>query len=239
MSRLFLVRHGQASFLEHNYDKLSAKGEEQSRILGTYWAGLKVGFDRVYSGPRVRQRETARIVGETYKAAGLLWPEPAVLEAFDEFQAEAVMERCLPELVETDADIRRMHQAFQNSRTRPEQFKTFQQVFEVVIGRWAEGKLPLEGIEPWAEFSSRVQRGLAQLWANGSRGQQIAIFSSGGPVGVAMQRALDLSTQATLKAAWMVRNCAFSEFFFSAGRFTLSSYNTTPHFTDPEFLTHR
>src|SRR6478609_3508018 len=61
----------------------------------------------------------------------------------------------------------------------------------------------------------------------------------GGPVGVAMQRALDLSTEATLKAAWMVRNCSYSEFLFSAGRFTLSSYNATPHFTDPEFLTHR
>jgi broad specificity phosphatase PhoE len=239
MSRLFLVRHGQASFLERNYDKLSAKGKEQSRILGTYWAGLNVGFDRVYSGPRVRQRETARIVGEAYKAAGLPWPEPAVLEAFDEFQAETVMERCLPQLVETDADIRRMHQAFQNSRTRPEQFKTFQRIFEVVIGRWADGKLPLEGIEPWADFSARVQRGLAQLSSNGSRGQQIVIFSSGGPVGVAMQRALDLSTEATLKAAWMVRNCAYSEFLFSAGRFTLSSYNATPHFTMPEFLTHR
>jgi len=70
MSRLFLVRHGQASFLERNYDKLSAKGEEQARILGKYWAGLNLGFDRVYSGPRVRQRETARIAGEAYKAAG-------------------------------------------------------------------------------------------------------------------------------------------------------------------------
>jgi broad specificity phosphatase PhoE len=239
MSSLFLVRHGQASFLERNYDKLSAKGEEQSRILGKYWAGLKICFDRVYCGPRVRQRETARIGGEAYRAAGLPWPEPTVLEAFDEFQAEAVMECCLPKLVETDSGIRGMHQAFQNAQTRPEQFKTFQQIFEVVIGRWADGKLPLEGIEPWVDFSERVQRGLAKFSENGSRGQRIAIFSSGGPVGVAMQRALDLSTEATLKAAWMVRNCSYSEFLFSAGRFTLSSYNATPHFTDPEFLTHR
>lgn len=239
MSRLFLVRHGQASFLERNYDKLSAKGEEQARILGKYWAELHFGFDRVYSGPRVRQRETARIAGDVYKAAGLPWPEPAVLQEFDEFQAELVMERSLPELVETDSGIRTMHDAFKNARTRPEQFKTFQDIFEVIIGRWAAGKLPLEGIEPWADFNSRVQRGLAALSANGSGGQNIAIFSSGGPVGAAMQRALDLSTEATLKAAWMVRNCSFSEFLFSPGRFTLSTYNATPHFTDPEFLTHR
>ncbi len=239
MSSLFLVRHGQASFLERNYDKLSPKGEQQSRMLGEYWAGLKFSFDRVYSGPKVRQRETARLVGEAYRGAGLPWPEPIVLPEFDEFQAEAVLERSLPELIESDSDIRRMHQAFKDSLTRPEQFKTFQQIFEVVIGRWADGKLPLEGIEPWGDFSARVQRGLAQFPENGSHGQRIAIFSSGGPVGVAMQRALNLSIEATLKAAWMVRNCSYSEFLFSPGRFTLSSYNATPHFTDPEFLTHR
>ena len=239
MSRLFLVRHGQASFLERNYDKLSALGEEQSRILGKHWAGLDVRFDQVYSGPRVRQRETARIVGSAYQAAGLAWPEAAVLETFDEFQAELVIERSLPELIAIDAGIREMHEAFKKASTRPEQFRTFQRVFEVVIGRWADGKLPLEGIEPWPDFVSRVQSGLGQLAANGSRGRQVVIFSSGGPVGVAMQRALDLSTEATLKAAWMVRNCSYSEFLFSGGRFTLSSYNATPHFTSPELLTHR
>src|SRR4029077_7487312 len=239
MSRLFLVRHGQASFLEHNYDKLSPKGEAQSRMLGEYWAGLKLHFDRIYSGPRVRQRETARIVGEVYRDAGLAWPEPAVLETFDEFQAEMVIERSLPELIETDSDIRGMHQAFKHSQTRPEQFKTFQRIFEVVIGRWAEGGIPLDGIEPWSHFCARVESGLAEIASNGRRGQQVAIFSSGGPVGVAMQRALGLSTEATLKTAWMVRNCAFNEFVFSEGRFTLSSYNVTPHFIDPEFITYR
>lgn len=239
MSTLFFVRHGQASFLERNYDKLSVRGETQARMLGEYWAGLNLQFDCVYSGPRVRQRETARIAGDAYKAAGLPWPGPVVLDAFDEFQAEIVMERCLPPLIESDADIRTMHDAFKNSRTRPEQFKTFQQIFEIIIGRWADGLLPLEGVEPWADFSARVQGALAKLSANGNRGQRIAIFSSGGPVGVAMQRALDLSTRSTLKTAWMVRNCSFSEFLFSAGKFTLSSYNATPHFTDPEFLTHR
>lgn len=239
MSRLFLVRHGQASFLERNYDKLSARGEEQSRMLGEYWAELGLRFDRVYSGPRQRQRETARIAGEASKNAGIAWPAPSVLNSFDEFQAEIVMERSLPELIATDAGINQMHQEFKDAQTRPEQFKTFQRIFEVVIGRWADGKLPLDGIEPWPEFCSRVQNGLAQLTADGNGGEQIAIFSSGGPVGVAMQRALDLSTEATLKAAWMVRNCSFSEFVFSSERFTLSSYNATPHFSDPEFITYR
>jgi len=239
MSNLFLVRHGQASFLEPDYDRLSPKGETQSRLLGEYWANHKVVFDHAYSGPRIRQRETARIAGEAYKKAGLPWPEPEILDQFDEFSAEAVLERSLPQLLESDGHIRKLHEAFQNASGRDERFKTFQRVFEVVIGKWAGGELPLPGIEPWPEFCARVQHGLAQLFRNGSRGQRIVIFSSGGPVGVAMQKALGLSTEATLRSAWMVLNCAYSEFFFSGDRFTLSSYNSYPHLTDPGFVTYR
>jgi broad specificity phosphatase PhoE len=239
MSHLVLVRHGQASFLEKNYDQLSPKGEQQSRFLGQYWASHNARFDRIYSGPKVRQRETARLVGEAPRKARLPWPETELLPEFDEFQAEAVIERALPGLVETDEHIRSMYRDFQAAVTRPAQFKTFQRMFEVVVGRWAAGELPLKGIEPWPDFVVRVQRALGELAGNGARGQRIAIFTSGGPTAVAVQQALGLSTPATLKTAWMVRNSALTEFLFSGERFTLSSYNATPHLTDPEFLTHR
>jgi broad specificity phosphatase PhoE len=239
MSHLFLVRHGQASFLEPDYDSLSAKGETQSRLLGDYWAKNGVIFDRVYSGPRIRQKETARIVGEAYRSAGLSWPEPIVLTEFDEFRAESVMEQTLPQLVESDEHVRRLHQAFREAGSRDQRFKTFQRVFEVVIGRWARGELLTPGIEPWSEFCARVQNGLRQLCHNGNRGQRVVIFSSGGPVGVAMQKALDLSTDATLRSAWMVRNSSYSEFLFSRDRFSLNSYNSAPHLTDPGLLTYR
>ena len=238
MSRLFLVRHGQASFLEPDYDKLSPKGEAQARRLGEYWARHQTAIDAVYSGPRIRQVETARIAGEAYRAAGLAWPEPGVMPEFDEFRAETVMEHSLPRLLETDAEVRELHRAFKNSATREEQFKLFQKLFEVVIGQWVSGKLLAPNIEPWSEFCQRVAAGLAQL-TNGGRERTVAVFSSGGPVALAMQRALDLSPEVTLRTAWMVRNGSYSEFLFSSGRFTLSSYNSCPHLTEPGFLTYR
>lgn len=239
MSHLVLVRHGQASFLEANYDKLSAKGEAQARLLGEYWTKHGISFDRVYSGPRIRQRETARIVAQAYATAGLSFPQPQLLPPFDEFQAEAVMERALPGLLERDTGIRELHQAFENAEGQTERFKTFQRVFEVVVGRWAAGELPVPGIEPWPDFCARVQNGLQQLSQNGNLGQRVAVFSSGGPIGVAMQKALGLSTEATLRSAWMVPNCAYSEFLFSGDRFTLRSYNSYPHLIDPDFFTYR
>jgi broad specificity phosphatase PhoE len=239
MSYLFLVRHGQASFLEQDYDRLSAKGELQSRKLGDYWASHKVLFDRVYSGPRVRQRETARIVGEAYKQAALPWPEITTMEAFDEFRAEAIIEQALPPLVESDPHIRAMHREFEKAEGQAQRFKTFQRMFEVVISRWAAGELDVPEVEPWSDFCDRVQAGFAELCSNGSRGQRIAIFTSGGPTGVAMQRALNLSTDATLKTAWMVANSAYSQFVFSGNRFTLNSYNSYPHITSPDLFTYR
>jgi broad specificity phosphatase PhoE len=239
MSYLFLVRHGQASFLEQNYDQLSAKGEIQSRMLGEYWASHRLGFDRVYSGPRVRQRETARIVGEAYKRGGLSWPEIEIMDAFDEFRAEAVIEQALPPLVESDPHIAAMHREFDKAEGQAQRFKTFQRMFEIVIGRWAAGELEVPGIEPWSDFCDRVQAGFAGLCGNGNRGQRIAVFTSGGPTGVAMQRALNLSTESTLKAAWMVANSAYSEFLFSRSRFTLASYNSYPHIPSPDLFTYR
>ena len=239
MSHLVLVRHGQASFLEENYDKLSAKGEAQARLLGEYWAQHKITFHHIYSGPRVRQRETARIVGQAYADAGLAFPPIQLLPSFDEFQAEAVMERALPELVENDPGVRALHQAFEQAQDQPERFRTFQRVFEVVVRRWAAGELPLPGIEQWPDFCARVRSGLQQLSQNGNFGQRVAVFSSGGPIGVAMQKALDLSTEATLRSAWMVPNGTYSEFLFSGDRFTLRSYNSYPHLIDPDLFTYR
>lgn len=238
MSRLLIVRHGQASFLATDYDKLSTKGEAQSRMLGEYWVHHRVHFDAAYTGPRKRQRDTARIVGEIYEKAGLEWPEPKVLQDFDEFKAEAVMERALAELVKTDEHVRSLQQDFLDAAGSEDRFRTFRRVFEVVIGRWARRELEVPGIEAWADFCSRVHRGLQDLVANGNSGRRLVVFSSGGPAGVAMQKALDLSIDATLKSGTMMRNCAYSEFLFSPGRFTLSTYNANPHLTDPDFITY-
>lgn len=59
MRHVTLVRHAQASFLEADYDQLRAKSERHARLLGKYWLRREVIFQKVYSGLRVRQRETS------------------------------------------------------------------------------------------------------------------------------------------------------------------------------------
>jgi broad specificity phosphatase PhoE len=239
MSRVLLVRHAQASFLEPDYDKLSLLGETQARVLGHFWARHKIAFDRVCSGPCVRQMDSARIIGEAYRDAGLNFPEPMVMREFDEYQGEAVLEHALPQLVETDATIRELHQQFLNQRTPADRSKSFQRLFEAVIGKWVARMILVPGVESWAEFCARVNSGLSRFLSRAKRGEQSAIFCSGGPIAVAVQRALNLSAEDTLRIAWMSRNCSYSEFLYSGERFTLSAFNAVPHLDEASLLTYR
>lgn len=239
MGMLFLVRHAQASFLEENYDKLSTLGEAQARLLGEYWAQRKTIFDHAYVGPRVRQRNTLKLVCEAYRKAGLEFPEPRVLPEFDEYPAEAVLQRGLPGLLETDRRIRDLHAAFQSSSDSIARRATFQKLFEVVVSKWVQGTICLQGVETWLEFCSRVDSGLTKLACHSVQGERLAIFTSGGPIAVAMQRALHLTPQDTIQVSWMSRNSSWSEFLYDAERFTLSSFNRYGHIGDPAMLTYR
>jgi broad specificity phosphatase PhoE len=104
MRYITLVRHAQTSFLEADYDKLCANGEAQARLLGKYWLRRGVMFDKAFSGPRIRQQETARIVAGAHRDAGHSFPEIVVMNEFDEYKAEAVMRRGLPQLVQVYRD---------------------------------------------------------------------------------------------------------------------------------------
>jgi len=239
MGIVFLVRHAQASFLQPNYDKLSHLGEMQARLLGEYWVQHKIVFDRACTGPCVRQKDTLAIVGDAFSKAGIQFPEHVVLPEFDEYQGEAVLECGLPGLLETDQTIRDLHSAFQSSSGSAAKRSTFQKLFEAVISKWVRQKICPPGVETWTEFCSRVNSGLTKCLPAGSRGERVAIFTSGGPIAVAMQRALQLSADSTLNVSWMSRNSSWSEFIYSGERFTISSFNCHPHLDDPAMWTYR
>jgi broad specificity phosphatase PhoE len=163
MSRVILVRHAQASFLEPNYDKLCAIGEEQARLLGEYWARRGVHFGRACSGPRVRQVQTAHLVEEAYRRLGQEFPEVAVMNEFDEYPAEAVLKQGLPQVLERSEEVRDLHRAFEHAKNSDERKRTFQQMFETVIRMWVSGELVIDGVECWPDFCARVDRGIVTI----------------------------------------------------------------------------
>jgi broad specificity phosphatase PhoE len=239
MARVTLVRHAQASFLEPNYDQLCATGEVQARLLGEYWARRGLGFRRAWSGPCARQVQTARIVEEAYRAMGRDFPELEIMNEFDEYPGDVVLRQGLPQLLESSKDVRRAHKRFQDCKDSTEQRRIFQKMFELVIGKWVSGDVTVAGVESWQDFCTRVGCGLAKMANGATAGGNLVVFTSGGPIAVAMRRALHLSHADTLQMTWMSRNASFSEFLSSADRFTLSTFNATPHLDDESLLTYR
>ncbi len=239
MSHITLVRHAQASFLEADYDKLCPNGEAQARLLGQYWLRRGMIFHNAYSGPRIRQQDTARVVADVYRDAGRSFPEIVVMSEFDEYQAGAVMRTCLPSLMQLDPAIREMSSAYESACEPDERRKTFQRLFETVIGKWVAGETAADGIESWQDFCLRVERGLVQVMQGTTPAAAAAvIFTSSGPIAAALRRALHLSAEDALQLSWMSRNASFTDFRASGERFTLSAFNAYPHLDGDSLLTY-
>jgi broad specificity phosphatase PhoE len=161
------------------------------------------------------------------------------MNAFDEYPAEAVLELGLPQVLEKSQQVSDLQRAFERARDSDERKRTFQQMFEVVIGMWVSGELVVDGVESWSDFCVRIDRGIATMVSSPAPAGDSVVFTSGGPIGVAMRRALHLSHADTLQLTWMSRNASFSEFLSSGDRFTLSTFNAHPHLEDARLLTYR
>jgi broad specificity phosphatase PhoE len=237
MSTLTLVRHGQARAFQKESDILSPLGEVQSCKLGEYWSLQRTTFDEVFTGPLVRQRHTGDLVGACLKQAGLSWPTPVVIEELAEYDSGGILTRLTPELAERDPAFRRLVESFQQSEA--DRNRHFQRMFEVVVRQWLEGGLESPDVEPWPTFRERIHRAIRRITEEGGSGRRVAVFTSGGPIGVAVQRALGAPDRGAIEVNWRVRNCSLTEFVFGGGRFSLDTFNATPHLADPGLLSYR
>lgn len=231
MAYLVLVRHGQATPFEEITDRLSALGEIQSRKLGEYWMRQGVSFDEVYTGSLIRQRRTEEL------ARGAGWPGPEVLPELNEYDADAVVKQFAPRLAARDPRFRILVEA--HACAGPEERnRSFQRMFEALMNRWITGELDSPAVESWRGFRARVERGVRKM-TRGGQGRRVAAFTSGGPIGVAVQLALAAPDRSGLELNWRVRNCSLTEFLFSGARFSLDTFNSVPHLEDPALRSFR
>src|SRR3569832_2362755 len=98
MATVLLIRHGQASYDQADYDKLSPRGIEQARTLGAWLATAQL--DALFCGPLVRQRETAAYAREA--APGL--PAPFELDGLAEYPGFDMAMASMPKLADEDPE---------------------------------------------------------------------------------------------------------------------------------------
>lgn len=239
MSTLTLVRHGQASWLQETYDRLSPAGMEQARLLGEYWAGRRVRIDRAFSGPAARHRETANGVAEAFRMAGLSFPEVVTLPELDEYDWEPLIRDHLLTFADAFPDVQEAFETFQSAVGMEPRSAAFQRVFQTVMKRWVLDGFRADGCESWPAFTRRVEAGLHHIRSTRTPGEHAVAFTSGGPIGAILQIALDTGDETMLRLCWTVRNTSLTECLCTEGLFSLNTFNMLPHLSDPALWTWR
>ena len=206
MSTLVLVRHAQARPFEKITDQLSETGEQQAILLGEYWRQRGIAFDEVYCGTMQRHMRTAEL-------AGLARFE--CLDAFNEYDADAILRAG----------------GFQRASDNRE----LQSMFDAAMPRWIEAELQATGLETFPQFRERVLRGFRRIVEAGRGSRRVVVFTSGGPIGVAVQTVLKAPEPMAIELNWRIRNCSLTEFLFTRGRVSLDVFNATPHLNDVTF----
>ena len=229
MGRIIVVRHGQASYGQADYDRLSARGVRQCELLGAYWAARGLRIDEVHVGPRRRHWQSHDSAAAHFRAGGGRWPDPVEDPALDEYSAFEVMESAVPSdtlksmLVDTEASRR-----------------AYFLLFRKTMRLWVRGELATPGVESWQQFRRRVETS-AERMRQSADGKNIAVFTSGGPTAAFAGYALALDDLRTMELSWIISNASFSELLASRTdeeeRFTLLSLNAIPHLADPDLVT--
>ena len=239
MSQLNLVRHGQASFFEDDYDKLSSLGERQSYLLGEYWARRDIRFDYAFSGTLKRQIRTAEKIAEGFATCGLETPEVKRLPGLNEYEADKVMDGLLPEMCRRSEKYGQLKTDYDNAKEGHERYRTFHRMLEAVMAVWVSGEYDSNGFAPWTDFRDGVREALDEAMAVEKSGCRVLVVSSGGPVGVSVMTVLRAPDIVAAELNWRVYNCSSTEFAFTRGRCSLDNFNNVSHLTDPALLTYR
>lgn len=228
MSKLFFFRHGQASLGATNYDVLSDKGVKQSQLLGEYLLTENVSFDKIFVGPLERQKNTYKAVQKKYQLKGINLPAPTVINGLKEHNGIETMKIALPDLIKKDDYLI----ALENS-TKKAPAKAMRNTmlgFQYFLGQWAEGNIKVDGMPTWKQFRQEVKEGLDQLLASVEKGENVAIFSSGGTISAITAECLGLTSEkAVAELNFSIRNTSFSTFLYSEKKFNLLSFNELPH----------
>lgn len=172
MERIYLLRHGQASFGATNYDQLSDLGRRQAAVCGAVLPQAPL-----VSGTLLRHQQTATAA----------FPQMDVVMNADwnEFDYMDVIRAYRPSIDSHDALLRAMQSAHDPKRA-------FQQLYLAAIERWVSGHYDNDYAESRSAFCARVSRALAAL-----QGKTVIVVTSGGPIAVVMQQLLSLSETAT------------------------------------------
>ena len=229
MSKIFLIRHGQASYLSDDYDNLSDKGILQSEALGSYFVKNNIHLDRIFIGKLNRHQQTFDGFTNAFEAKGIILPKPIYLEELNEHQAPEALTLAYDDFINQYEEAKMLvNEINENSNlTRRNSIK----IFELFMREYVSGRYPFEheSIQSWSHFRIQAKKGIANVLETIDKGETIGIFTSGGTKSSIIGDNLGVTEEKISELNLAFRNASFSQLLFSENRLNVLSLNETPH----------
>jgi broad specificity phosphatase PhoE len=223
MGDIYFIRHGQASFGQDNYDKISETGDIQSMLLAEYLYNAGIVFDAVYSGTLERQKHTANRFISYYAEKKPPAYELKFVPDLNEYNSKEIIKHYLPLVLNEDPSLAASLNNIYADK------KAFQKLFNAVMLKMVSGKYHFPRVETWQDFQTRVRTAINGIMTEIGQGKKIIIFSSGGPISAVIQIATGTSDEATMRLAWQLANTSITTFKYNNEGISLHSFNNYPH----------
>lgn len=222
MSELYLVRHGQASLGEDNYDQLSEMGFAQSHALGDYIAQRQLQFDYLLTGTMQRHRQTLDALVSRCHLSAVDRAEHAGLNEYDFHSICALFGEHKPDDPQLLA-----------ARENPRDTKLFYRLLRKALLAWSNGELA-GAPESYAGFVARVSAAAEDIRKQAGRGARVLAVSSGGAISQFIGTILQLAPDKIIELNLQARNTGLTQFFFNENKYNLLQFNGVAHLDDPK-----
>ena len=232
MSKIFLIRHGQASYLSDDYDKLSDKGVLQSIALGRYFLDNNIQFSKIFIGKLNRHQQTFDGFANAFEAKSIALPKPIYLEELNEHQAPEALTLAYDDFINQYDEAKMLVKEF--NREPNLKRRNSIKIFELFMREYVSGRFPFEheSIQSWSNFRAQTKKGIANVLENIDKGETIGIFTSGGTKSSIIGDSLGVTDEKISELNLAFRNASFSQLLFSENRLNVLSLNETPHLSE-------
>ncbi|MFF8884060.1 histidine phosphatase family protein [Streptomyces flaveolus] len=204
MPLICLVRHGQASATDEDYDVLSDLGRTQASVVGRELARRGLRDPHLVSGTLTRQRDTARLLAD---AAG--YTRPLHQDArWNEYDHLALTARYAP---------------------ASQELWSVQDLLDHALLGWMRDPGAADA-ETWTAFSGRAVAALAELTDSLSRGRDAVVVTSGGLLAALCGALLSLPHEGVVALNRVTVNASVTTLAAGASGTTLLTFNEHAHF---------
>ena len=241
MTTILLARHGQASFGQENYDRLSELGGTQAKMLGQHYANTQRRIDAIFTGNLVRQQDSARHFWQGYQSFAQAnnddmaiatvinfdEPESYILPQFDEFNHKDVFVKSAGDF-DNQAEISAEIANAQSPNRR------LAELFDQAMQRWHGGNNDQDYIESWPQFNERAQQALEQVRTKIAdmrldQNSTVLVFTSGGVIAAITAQLLRQGSQTAYQLNKSLVNTGVTSITLKSQRAHLLSMNEYSH----------